>query len=800
MKLNLCLVWMILLPFLIYGQRIETEDIPSFDGISQPYQEKIEMKYRDMPFMRNAMNQTKPLLPQALAKKTSPYELFQFDSLNVRYKGSWPFCTPFDVDGDSLRNLMFLYFWPGGIWTIDVSTPSNPVKINEDIRVRGDPSSHPLFYTSWDSLLYIANGSMGLEIWDTKNITAPYRLGQLSTQGKATSICVKGDYAYLGNGSSLRILDVSNPSNPSEIGSVSELPGYLWDLTVSGDYVYTAEGNGVSIIDVSVPSSPSLAGRFDNVSFGISYGIAVKGNYTYVGAYVDGTTGYLLVLDVADPSNPQLVDTLYFDDGPIYSVEIQGDYAYLTTSWDWAPVVDISDPANPVRVADINGSSWGFNIKTSGNLVFVSAQMSCWIADITDPTNPVTLTLIEPPDIATNITDVGIYGQYAYITSFESGLRILDITIPYCPVEVGYTGLSGTGLLSPAFAVSMNEQCACVAMVVGGLRIVDIANPLNPVEISSYNGHSVVTWNVKVQDTLAFLACDFWSEPGGLVILNISDPALPQEVSYLSIGQHTARDVDVFDNHAFLASTLGLHSIDISDPATPVEVDFLPAPYIQDNGIQISGNYAYIVGGDYSNPFLQIVDITNPDSLIEKSTIFLTDYDISGYGIAIEDTLAYVVTIGYGKLVVISIASPDSPYVIGYIELPDCQPYGVAAKNGLAYAAAWNGGVQIYEVFSPQGINEKVAAYRNLGISLTLSNNPVRGENVKISYSLNQSQNISLDLYNLMGQRIREIAVGYQDKGQHLAILNIMGLPADVYFLVLKTHQGSLCKKMVILK
>lgn len=804
MKKQLWFICIIALPVLIYGQGPKQEDVPFLNGISGINQERAVALFQKLPFMCNTTDPSRLLLPETFAKKTTPFEPLQWDSLNVRYKGSWPFCTPFDVEGDSLRNLMFLYFYAGGVWVIDVSNPSNPVKINEDIRVRGDPALHPLFYTPWDSLLYIAGGPMGLEIWDTKSISAPSCLGQFTTPGQATSICVKGDYAYLGNEYTLRVLDVSDPSNPFEIGSLPGLPGYLWDLTASGNYVYTAEENGVSIIDISNPSSPNLAGRFDNVSFGKSLGIAVKDNYAYVG--IDSSffpsTGYLLVLDVSNPSDPQLAGSLYFNgDGQIYSVDIQGDYAYLTTSWSWAPVVDISDPFNPVRVADITGSSWNYNIKASGNLAFISAHMSYWVADISDPTNPITLALVEPPDIATNITDVGISGQYAYVTSFNSGLRIHDITIPHHPVEVGYTGLSGMGLLSPAFAVAMDEQNAYVAMICGGLRIVNIADPANPIEVGSYTGsHSLIIWNVRVRDTLAFLAKGEWTEPGGLVILNIANPTAPQEVSYFSIGSGDAWDVEISGNYAFLVSAEGLHSIDISNPAIPIEVDFIPSPYSPDRGIQISGNYAYIAGGDYSNIFFQIVDISNPDSLIEKSTLWLDGHGISAYGVAVEDTMAYVVAGPISRLVVISVANPDSAYVIGYIDVPDDEPHGVAAKNGLAYVAAWNGGVQIYEAFSPSGISEMEFSYGKSTGTLNLLNNPVRGGEVRVTYTLSQHQHISLELYNLAGQLIKVCASGYRDKGHYNVNLPVKNLPAGVYFVVLKTQQESLSKKIVVLK
>jgi hypothetical protein len=57
-------------------------------------------------------------------------------------------------------------------------------------------------------------------------------VGQIG--GNTESVFVEGDYAYIGEGPRLTILDISNPANPIVIGKSAPLPGVVQDIQVSG--------------------------------------------------------------------------------------------------------------------------------------------------------------------------------------------------------------------------------------------------------------------------------------------------------------------------------------------------------------------------------------------------------------------------------------------------------------------------------------------------------------------------------------------------------------------------------------
>ncbi len=139
-----------------------------------------------------------------------------FDSLNVRFVGNWPFGPSYVVSYDSSRNLVFAGSG-GGVYILDVSDPSNPVKLSEKIHTWG--IAYSLFYEYNTGRLYIADGTRGLEIWDVSNSSSPQKLGNYWTPGYAYGVYVSGNCAYVADWwTGFRIIDVSDPSSPSEMG------------------------------------------------------------------------------------------------------------------------------------------------------------------------------------------------------------------------------------------------------------------------------------------------------------------------------------------------------------------------------------------------------------------------------------------------------------------------------------------------------------------------------------------------------------------------------------------------------
>ena len=89
----------------------------------------------------------------------------------------------------------------------------------------------------------------GLRILDVSNPTNPedtasLRIGYRTEGNWRTVVALSGSYVYLlGGWDGLRVIDVSNPSDPREV-CLYDTPGYATDLALAGGYAYVISGDG----------------------------------------------------------------------------------------------------------------------------------------------------------------------------------------------------------------------------------------------------------------------------------------------------------------------------------------------------------------------------------------------------------------------------------------------------------------------------------------------------------------------------------------------------------------------------
>jgi hypothetical protein len=99
--------------------------------------------------------------------------------------------------------------------------------------------------------------------------------------GYTYAVALQGNYAYIGEGPSLTILDISDPASPTVVGKTDSLPDFVADIVVSGSYAYVADMyDGLRVVDVSDPTNPVEVGTCDTPFD--ARGVAVAGGYAYV--------------------------------------------------------------------------------------------------------------------------------------------------------------------------------------------------------------------------------------------------------------------------------------------------------------------------------------------------------------------------------------------------------------------------------------------------------------------------------------------------------------------------------------
>ena len=121
--------------------------------------------------------------------------------------------------------------------------------------------------------------------------------------GAALSVAVQADYAYVGFGPSLAVIDISDPAHPAQVGVTPYLASLVRDIAVTPEGIAyaAADESGLLIIDVTDPLHPSVLADLDTP--GNARGVAAAGDFVYVA----DSWGGLCVVNVLNPASPAKV-------------------------------------------------------------------------------------------------------------------------------------------------------------------------------------------------------------------------------------------------------------------------------------------------------------------------------------------------------------------------------------------------------------------------------------------------------------------------------------------------------------
>lgn len=213
-----------------------------------------------------------------------------------------------------------------------------------------------------------------------------------------------------------------------------------------------------------------------------------------------------------------------------------------TASFGGIELVDVSNPANPIRIGGISEKQY-FGLAHSGNFLYAaegyrfdcapipggsggysikSAGLSSF--NFSNPTNPVPVGYFST-DTNNWPSDVAISGKYAYLAGSTPAFQVFDITNPTNLVAVGSYDFNG-----PAYRVKAAGDYAYVANGTLGLEILCINCPTLTAQYLSNS--LAVRWptnatNYVLERTLS-LSAPVWQAvsgtpqvQGGLYLMNL---------------------------------------------------------------------------------------------------------------------------------------------------------------------------------------------------------------------------------------------------------------------------------------
>lgn len=514
----------------------------------------------------------------------------------------------------------------------------------EGIAVRGD-------------LAYLAPEDVGLRILDISDPAAPHEVGTCPLPGGHGDVVLGPQHAYVADSYlGVRVFDISDPTAPAAVGLVTIGPRIL-DLDLDGQTLYAAgDGLGLHVIDVSDPTQPVHTGMIDVL--GNICGVKARGDHLYLAAGRRGlrilNTGGEEIVEVGDA--PLDFDTPY---GTwCEDVALVGDRAFVTLSGHGLGVVDIGDPTAPEEIVDceLTGRTRSVSVRDG------TAYAGCWngglqLVDVSDPQAPVPIAGHEllgmPMDVRAQDDLVYLAGGY---TEDESKLA----------------GPRGTAT--------------------GGLYVLDLADPTRP-EILGHCGASMMPSQIAVGGGRAYLSCSL----AGVHIIDIVDPAQPQPIGQIPSTGAYFLDVEARDGIIFTSDEYDdIRSFDVSDPASPVQLDLLDGAYWSSFAVQGDLLFAAAFYGS-----LFVIDAADPSDLQILGSVDLPNYAES---VCVVGDRAYVAN-GHRGLSVIDISDPGVPVELGVFDTPH-HAYGVAVSGGLAYVADGEAGVRVIDVSDPAAMHE----------------------------------------------------------------------------------------------
>lgn len=330
------------------------------------------------------------------------------------------------------------------------------------------------------------------ESWNVR----PVGQSDLGGSGDGMHVQLKDGYAFVGHmgESGTTILDVRDPSDPRFVGRIPAAPNtHAHKVQIQGDVMLTnreliprhspPHEAGLAIYDVADPTRPRKIGWWQCGGLGVHRMTWWEGPLAYVTAG-DGAfeKQFLVILDLEDPTRPREVGRWWFpgqrlgeprgwDDSwwvKLHHAIVRDGLAYCGY-WDQGVVIlDVRDPAAPKFVSQLqlghDVARWTHTVcPLPGRPLAVTTEEriapgcvdvapNSRLIDISDPSRPTVVATLPVPQ--GDFCDRGgrfgphnvhepkpgglIDGTTVYLTYFNAGLRVYDVTNPRDPCEIAY--------------------------------------------------------------------------------------------------------------------------------------------------------------------------------------------------------------------------------------------------------------------------------------------------------------------------------------------------------------------------
>lgn len=482
----------------------------------------------------------------------------------------------------------------------------------------------------------------------------------------------KGGTAYIGSSVGLKVVDFTNPQNPTVVATLPIYPVQNIAISPVTPVAYVASVDAVKILDTSVMPPqviatiprPSPSAGMNDVA------ISPTGNLLAVAVSGSNEPG-IRFFNVSNPAQPLLVGTAPSDpyvpqrilfDGT--NVFVSGGLPHLGGAYAHVWFVYGANLAEPIMETPTSGTfldgdvggttmfttdgtsinryvlnqisgtfvldgqlqhtnipSLDTEINNQGDLALVARTPNILVIDLSLPNNP-RVTSVAPFGASRiallndKVFAVGPSGTHAGIIS--------DVDNPtWSPVVSAVTG-STDGIMS------LDGQLAYTASTVNGIGVIDISNPLNPSLIRFVGNESGFRIDKLVlhpnQNQPYLFAVD--NNPTGPKV-RIFDVGGNNATTPVPVGSFTLPDnntpseIAAMGTHLFVQSSNKIYVYSITNPPSPQLIHTIVFPSgTSVSDISVDGTYLFV-----TQPVTRITSVyqwqtfSQPNSYILKGTI-----------------------------------------------------------------------------------------------------------------------------------------------------------------------------------
>ena len=702
-----------------------------------------------------------------------------------------------------------------------------------DVAIGGPNASHLYTASNW-----------GLEIFTLREPTKPARIGEIGTPGRARSVAVEGNTAYVADGAAgVQVIDIAVPDKPRLVKTLGGFTS-VNRVRVADDKLYVLDRDRGLLVfnlrDVQNMQIPRPR-RFFRTA-GTPINVAIHDGVVY---FSDDRHG-LIILDPS-PFGDFVVRGVVPILSSAHEIEETRGTTHAYVASGNLILVDVTDDQNPEIDFRLSTPGLATGIQYRNDTVYLAdRQTGLHIINVRNPKQP---RRISTQPTFGNATDIVLRDTLAYIADGKGGIQTIDVSESESPKWLHRYTAGGTAYGLDVVETDTGERTVYVANGVGGLKTLEFTTPYQgavtkrlplPTNITTSNDEfeAASCTKIRVQNGYGFVAAET-----GMYVVNlatdtiaahlptpspVSDIALHEGYAYLCaeslivvdsrVPQQSRivsrRDIPgsayrvVVDAnppaHAYVAALEGgLHILDITRPAVPRLVESY-ATRGNATGVALADERAYLLDSGIG---VAVLDVAEPDTpklqTVYENDALLIDATVSGN---------YLYLLDSGSVQVIDTRTLTTASPLVYRSRGLRFPFELRLVGSALYVADLYQ-LRIFRVH-PEGYSLAVEestqsdwtpnAVQSVLVDRLSQNfpNPFNPE-TWIPYQLASDTNVSLHIYDVQGRRIYSKALGYRKAGSHTAYWdgrNATGesVASGVYFYALQAGTFHATRKMFI--